>query len=108
MMRVALKYRKRIGTNYEVRFISRLIRIGEAVKAGRFYSSKGVTDVWWVDKEGRHHEAQLKFSTYQIPIISKEELWKLREFANKYEKQITTWLVKKQSRGREIREKITL
>jgi len=106
-MRVELKNRKRIGTAYELRFIAKLLKTGEAVKAGRFYSSKGVTDCWWLDINGRHHEAQLKFSTYQMPTIPKEELWTLRTFANKYEKQITTWLIKKQSHGQEIREKIT-
>lgn len=99
-------YRK--GSSFESRFISKLIKDGHAVKAGRFYASRGVTDVWWLDKEGRHHEAQLKFSSIKEPYIAKEELWTLRAFANKFEKQITTWLVKKQALKPQIMEKITL
>lgn len=96
------------GASFEARFIAKLLKNGDAVKGGRFYGSRGVTDVWWVSQEGRHHEAQLKFSSIQKPYIPKEELWKLRAFANKFEKQITTWLVKKQSLKPQIMEKITL
>lgn len=99
-------YRK--GASFESRFIAKLLKDGYAVKAGRFYASRGVTDVWWLDKEGRHHEAQLKFSCIKEPHIPKEELWNLRAFANKFEKQITTWLVKKQALKPQIMEKITL
>lgn len=98
---------KRIGTSFESRFIAKLLKDGIAVKAGRFYSSIGVTDVWWLSKEGRHHEAQLKFSSIKEPYMPKEELWELRAFANKFEKQITTWLVKKQARKPQSMEKIT-
>ncbi len=55
------------GTAFESRFIAKLLKDRNAVKAGRFYASKGVTDVWWVDDQGRHNEAQLKFSTKAKP-----------------------------------------
>jgi len=52
----------RSGTAFEARFLANLIKNEDAVKGGRFYASKGITDVWWVDVEGVHNEAQLKFS----------------------------------------------
>jgi len=97
-----------IGASFESRFIAKLLKDGHAVKGGRFYASKGVTDVWWISHNGRHNEAQLKFSSIKEPYMPKEELWELRVFANKFEKQITTWLVKKQARKPQTMEKITL
>jgi len=89
---------KRIGTCFESRFIANLKKDGHAVKAGRFYASMGVTDVWWVDCKGRHHEAQLKFSTKTTPYISPAEMQRLKIFATDMDGKILVWLVKKQSR----------
>lgn len=89
-------YRK--GTSFEARFIANLIKDGAAVKAGRFYGSKGICDVWWVDKNGVHHEAQLKFSSKKKPYIPPAELLILKEFAKKMDGYMKVWLVKKQSR----------
>ena len=88
----------RIGSSFESRFIKKLVRDGIAVKAGRFYASKGITDVWWVDYNGKHNEAQLKFSSKKEPYISPKELEKLKLFATDMNGKILVWLVKKQSR----------
>ena len=97
---------KRIGTSFESRFIANLKRDKKAVKAGRFYASLGVTDVWWVDYEGRHHEAQLKFSSKTKPYISPAEMQRLKIFATDMDGKILVWLVKKQSRKPMIMERV--
>ncbi len=87
----------RSGTAFEARFIKKLLENKDAVKAGRFYASRGITDVWWVDTKGIHNEAQLKFSkkkAYIAPI----ERESLHHFAKKMRGYMKVWLVKKQSR----------
>ena len=96
-------YRK--GASFESRFISNLLKNSDAIKAGRFYASKGVTDVWWVDKYGIHHEAQLKYSK-KNPYISPHEMQGLRVFAREMEGIMKVWLVKKQSRKPIIMERV--
>jgi len=90
-----LNYRK--GSSFESRFISKLVNDGIAVKAGRFFASKGITDCWWVDNNGKHNEAQVKFSSIKKPYISPTELQKLKVFAADMNGKILVWLVKKQS-----------
>lgn len=97
-------YRK--GANFESRMVSKLIRDGYAVKGGRFYASKGVCDIWWVDYKGRHNEAQLKFSSKKEPYISPDEMSKLTEFAQKMNGIIPVWLIKKQSRKPMFMERV--
>lgn len=97
-------YRK--GASFESRFISNLLKYGDAIKAGRFYASKGVTDVWWVDDKGHHNEAQLKFSSKKIPYISPSEMQKLELFATDMDGKILVWLVKKQSQKPIIMERV--
>lgn len=94
------------GTSFESRFISNIVKCGDAVKAGRFYASKGITDVWWVDNLGRHNEAQLKFSSKTEPYISPAEMQKLELFATDVDGKILVWLVKKQSRKPMIMERV--
>ena len=88
----------RIGASFESRFLAKLIKDNKAVKGGRFYASKGITDIWWVSHDGKHHEAQLKFSSIKEPYISPAELDKLKSFATDMNGKILVWLVKKQSR----------
>jgi len=88
----------RSGTQFEARFIANLLKNGDAVKAGRFYASKGITDVWWVDTKAVHNEAQLKFSSKQKPPIPPRELEELKRFARKMKSYMKIWLIKKQSR----------
>jgi len=97
-------YRK--GASFELRFVSDLIKKFKAIKSGRFYASRGITDVWWVDEHGRHNEAQLKFSSIKKPYISPEELEKLKVFATDTNGKILVWLVKKQSRKPMIMERV--
>ncbi len=85
------------GRNFESRFLKQLLDAKIAVKGGRFFASKGVTDVWWVDKKGIHNEAQLKYSKNK-PYISPHEMQNLKEFAIKFDGKIAVWLIKKQSR----------
>ena len=85
------------GVSFEVRFLKQLLEKGIAVKGARFYASKGVTDVWWVDKKGRHNEAQLKFSAKK-PYIAAHEIQNLKKFARETKDVILVWLVLKQSR----------
>lgn len=87
----------RSGTAFEARFIANLLKNGDAVKAGRFFASKGVTDVWWVDTKAAHNEAQLKFSKKK-PYISPRELEDLKRFARSMKSYMKIWLVKKQAR----------
>ena len=91
-----LNYRR--GASFEARFITNLIRNEDAVKGGRFFASKGITDVWWVDTKGVHNEAQLKFSSIKKPYISPHELEDLKNFARRMTGLMKIWLVKKQSR----------
>lgn len=86
------------GAAYEARFIYKLKEKGHAVKGGRFYASKGVTDVWWVDKKGTHHEAQLKYSTYKEPYIAPHEMQELKNFAREMDGIMDIWLVLKKAR----------
>ena len=85
------------GAGFESRFIRHLIHIGQAVKAGRFFASKGITDVWWVDQNGIHNEAQCKYSKNK-PYIRPQELRRLKSFAKLVSGIIKVWIVKRQSR----------
>ena len=87
----------RSGTAFEARFLANLLQNKDAVKGGRFYASKGITDVWWVDIKGIHNEAQLKFSKHK-PYITPHELEDLNRFARRMKGFMKIWLVKKQSR----------
>jgi len=98
-------YRK--GASFESRFIANLIRNEDAVKAGRFFASKGITDVWWVDIKGVHNEAQLKFSSIKKPYITPHELEDLKRFARQMRGYMKIWLVKKQSRKKLEMELVT-
>ena len=91
-----LNYRR--GASFESRFIANLIRNKDAVKAGRFFASKGICDIWWVDNKGVHNEAQLKFSSIKKPYISPHEMENLKRFARQMKGYMKIWLVKKQSR----------
>ena len=88
----------RIGASFESRFIKNLLKNGDSVKGGRFYASKGICDVWWVDINGVHNEAQLKFSSKKKPYISPHELDDLKRFARSMKPYMKIWLVKKQTR----------
>lgn len=97
----------RSGTAYEARFLANLLRNEDAVKGGRFYASKGITDVWWVDVKGVHNEAQLKFSSKKKPYISPHELEDLKRFARRMKSYMKVWLVTKQSRRKQVMELLT-
>ncbi len=84
------------GKNFESRFLAHLKEKGDSVKNGRFFGSKGITDIWWVSPQGIHNEAQLKYSSKK-PYISPDELQKLREFAKEMNGIIPVYLVKKQA-----------
>ena len=86
-----LNYRK--GASFERRFCNDLKKSGRAIKAERFYASKGVMDVYWVEQDGRYCEAQLKYSKDKA-YISPKEKDKVCEYAAKYH-QITCWIVLK-------------
>lgn len=85
------------GRNFESRFLAELKKRGKSIKGGRFYASKGITDVWWVNPKGEHHEAQLKYSKKK-PYIAPHEMQELRQFAREMNGKIIVWLVKKQAR----------
>ena len=97
-------YRK--GASFESRFIANIVKRGDGVKAGRFFASKGVTDVWWVDEKGHHNEAQLKFSSIAKPYISPAEMRKIELFATEMDGKILVWIVKKQSRKQMTMERV--
>lgn len=85
------------GRNFESRFLAELKKRGKSIKGGRFYGSKGVTDVWWVSPKGVHNEAQLKYSKKK-PYISPKEMGEVRRFAGEVRGKILVWVVKKQAR----------
>lgn len=91
-----LNYRK--GASFESRFLAQLIKNEDAVVGGRFFASKGICDIWWVDTKAVHNQAQLKFSSKKKPYISPKELENLKRFARKMKPYMKIWLVKKQSR----------
>ena len=97
----------RRGTAFEARFLANLIKNGDAVKGTRFYASKGITDVWWVDIEGVHNEAQLKYSSIKQPYISPHEMEDLKRFARRMKGYMKIWLVKKQARKKLEMELVT-
>ena len=86
------------GRNFESRFLAELKKRGKSIKGGRFYGSKGITDVWWVSPKGVHHEAQLKYSSKKKPYIAPHEMQNLRVFSREMDGKILVWLVKKQAR----------
>ena len=91
----------RRGSSFESRFIANLLKNGDSVKGGRFFASKGITDVWWVDIEGVHNEAQLKFSSKKNPYISPKELEELKEIMHET-KLLIDELVKERDRIKQL------
>ena len=91
------------GSNFERRFLAKLKREGRAIKGERFYASKGITDLYWVDKFGSYHEAQLKYSKTK-PYIHPKERKRLSEYAERFFPQVTVWLVMKSARKPESME----
>ena len=87
----------KMGASFEARFCKDLLDSGRAVVAKRFYASKGVTDVYWVEQDGRYCEAQLKYSSKSKAYISPKERDIVCEYAVKYH-QITCWIVLKSYR----------
>jgi hypothetical protein len=85
------------GRNFESRFLADLKKRNKSIKGGRFYGSKGITDVWWVSPKGVHHEAQLKYSRKK-PYIHPQEMQELQKFSKEMNGKILVWLVKKQAR----------
>lgn len=89
-----LNYRK--GATYERRFVNDLLKSGRAIKANRFFASRGVTDVYWVEQDGRYCEAQLKYTSSRDKkaYISPKERDTICEYAAKYH-QITVYIILK-------------
>jgi Holliday junction resolvase len=91
------------GANYEDRFCRNLLKRNLAVVSKRFYASKGITDVYWVNHDGKYMEAQLKYSKNK-PYISKAERKRLSKYANKM--PFPVFLVMKQARKQEFLERM--
>ena len=100
-----LNYRK--GATYERRFVNDLLKSGRAIKANRFFASRGVTDVYWVEQDGRYCEAQLKYTSSRInkAYISPKEKDRICEYAAKFH-QITVWIVLKSWRKDAVWERV--
>lgn len=94
----------RIGASFERRFVNELLKTGKAIKANRFYASRGIADVYWLDKNGTYHEAQLKYS-HGKPYISPQEKERIVQYAEKFP-QITVWIILKSYRKDAVWEKI--
>ena len=94
----------RIGASFERRFVNDLLKSGKAIIANRFYASKGVTDVYWVEPNGQYNEAQLKYSK-DTPYISPKEKTRVIEYASKLH-QIQVWIILKEYRKSAIWEKM--
>ena len=87
----------RIGSSFERRFVNDLLKSGRAVIANRFYASKGVMDVYWLEQDGRYCEGQLKYSSKDKAYISPKERERICEYAAKFH-QVTVWIVLKSFR----------
>ena len=94
----------RIGSSFERRFVNDLLKSGKAIRANRFYGSRGVVDVYWVEPNGQYNEAQLKYS-HNKPYISPKEKTRVIEYATKLH-QIQVWIILKTYRKPAIWEKI--
>lgn len=97
----------RIGSSYERRFVNDLLKSRRAIKANRFYASRGITDVFWVEQDGRYCEAQLKYTSSKDKkaYISPKERDRIIEYAAKYH-QITVYIVLKSYRQDAVWERI--
>ena len=87
----------RIGASFERRFVNDLLKSGRAIKENRFFASRGIMDIFWVEQDGRYCEAQLKFSSKSKAYISPKERDTVCEYAAKYN-QITCYIVLKSYR----------
>ena len=106
----------RAGAGFEYRFIKGLLDSGEAVRAERFYKSVGPfwrniegpeyapVDVWWIDKKGRYHEAQCKYSRLKAGCISQEEMLRLLEYSMVFEGKIIVHLASKKKGEHKIHD----
>lgn len=94
-----------MGFSYEGRFVKRMLKQG-AKKAFRHYGSRGIMDVEWTDQFGFENEAQLKFSSKVQPKVSKKELARIKEYAEKVKGTKKIWTICKKSRGDEVWEAI--
>lgn len=95
---------KNNGMGFEHRFVKKRLADG-AKRAIRHYGSRGVTDVEWTDQLGFKNEAQLKYSTVKMPVISKKEMERIRPYATaKKLEGIKVWIVRKQAHGPEVWE----
>ena len=90
------------GNNYEYRFIAKRIKEG-ATWTERHFGSFGITDVEWRDKDGQLHEAQLKFSSKQQPMVYGQDKQKIIDYAKK-KPGVKVWLVCKMTRKQEVWE----
>ena len=88
----------RSGSGFERRRIRELLDKKIAVRGDRNYASKGICDLWYITKDGKAHEEQLKYSRIRNPVISTEEFLRLIQYAMDREGQITISLVSKQAR----------
>lgn len=85
----------RSGSGFEHRWCKQLLNEGYQ-KAVRFYASKGICDVYWVDKKGNYGEDQLKYSRVRKPKIDTDEFLRLIQYA--MDSKFKVRLVSKQSR----------
>ncbi len=86
------------GYGFEIRYLNQLLESKKAIKGARYYASKGICDVWWVDQNGVMHDDQLKYSRIRCPKISTEEFLRLIQYSIEVEGKIKVSLVSKQSR----------
>jgi len=95
---------KHNGMGFEHRFVAKRKKEGAKI-AIRHYGSRGVTDVEWTDQLGFKNEAQIKYSTIKLPVVSKKEMEKIKPYAAaKKLEGIKVWVVRKQARGAEVWE----
>ena len=88
----------RAGAGFESRRLNQLLEDKTAVKGARYYASKGICDIWYVDQNGLMHDEQLKYSRVTKPRISTEEFLRLLQYAMDVEGIMKVSLVSKQSR----------
>ena len=74
------------GRDREYRVLYGILKQSSTLKGARFYGSKGITDVWWLKKDGTFCEAQVKAGTMpgKKAYISLDESTRLRKYAVNY------------------------
>ena len=83
------------GRNFEYACLAKAKQKFNLIKGARYYASRGICDIWWVDKYGKFNEAQCKHSHKSTVPISNAERERLKAYADKMRGISTVYLAYK-------------